>query len=218
MPMPDHLPATHPAPSLLPVRLGIHGSPGLARRIVAQAGLRDEDVRWVPYDVSAPFRELSAGEADVMVVKYEVREPGLAVSRPVLHDGRAAIVGAHHPLARRASVSLDELADYDGFRCPGSFPSYVWDRVVPPHTPSGRPIRRIHPMTTVDEMAAVLARTDAVHISFQSLDALVPPGIAVVPVHDMPPAPVALCWLRNAGLPPHAARFVAAAEAGALPC
>lgn len=194
--------------------VGVHGSPGVAVRVLRAAGWAEDDVRLSPYDVRDPFRGLRTGEQHVMIVKYDVREPDLAVSRPLVEDARAVLVGRHHALATRASVSLDDVAGYPAFRCPENFPPDVWDRVVPPRTPAGHVIDRVHPMTTVDDMVRILGATDAVHVSFASLRADVPHGIAVVPVHDLPPAPVALCWLRTAPLPAAAARLVADAEAG----
>ncbi|MEU5434490.1 LysR substrate-binding domain-containing protein [Streptomyces sp. NPDC020719] len=207
-------PSTSGAPGAPPVRLGIHGSPHLASAIVRAAGRAESDVRMVGYDVEDPFRGLRAKELDVMIVKYGPREPDLAVSRPVAYDPRAAIVGAHHPLATRASVSVEELADYDAFRRPGTFPASVWDEVVPPRTPAGRAIPRRHDMGTVRGLMELLARTDAVHISFQSLDTITPPHIKVVPIEDLPPAPVALAWLREPGPAAHIRQFITDAENG----
>ncbi|MFJ5938476.1 LysR substrate-binding domain-containing protein [Streptomyces sp. NPDC093071] len=201
-----------PRTAARPVRLGIHGAPHLATRIIRAAGHRPEEVEFVPYDVAEPFRPLREGAVDVMIVKYVLREPDIAVGDPVAFDDRALIVGADHPLADRASVSIEEAAPYDSFSCPGDFPPYVWDLVVPPHTPRGTPIRRVHPMTTVEGMVEVLTATRAVHVSFASLEAVLPPHIRAVPVHDLPPAPVALARLRDAELPPPAAALLADAE------
>lgn len=212
--MPDIPPATAPA-ATRPIRFGIHGSPHLAKRIIAAADTDPATVEFVPYDVAEPFRPLREGALDIMIVKYGLHEPDIASSATVAHDGRALIVGAHHPLAGRDTVSVEEAAGYDAFDCPGDFPPYVWDLVVPPRTPAGTPIRRVHRMTTVEAMVDILAGTRAVHVSFQSLDAIVPPHIRVVPVHDLPAAPVTLAWLRGTPLAPEAAAFVAAAERSA---
>ncbi|WP_369393213.1 LysR substrate-binding domain-containing protein [Streptomyces sp. CG1] len=198
-----------------PVRFGIHGAPHLATGIVTAAGHGPEDVEFVPYDVAEPFRPLRERTADIMIVKYTLREPDIALSRPVAHDGRALIIAADHPLAARNAVSVEEAARYDAFGCPGDFPPYVWDKVVPPRTPAGTPIRRVHPMTTVKGMVEILSKTRAVHLSFQSLEAVLPPYIRAVPVHDLPPAPVTLAWLRDAELHPKAAALVADAERSA---
>jgi DNA-binding transcriptional LysR family regulator len=194
------------------IRFGIHGSPHLPARILRETGRTEDQVRWVYYDVADPFRELRAGDVDVMIVKFAVHEPGLEVSAPVAHDARAVVLGADHPLAGRAAVSVEDLADYEAFHCPDSFPSYVWDEMVPPHTPSGRPIRRVHQMGTVSQLVDQLATSQAVHLSVLSLAELLPPKVRVVPIEDLPPAPVALCWLRDRVLPPHVAGFVADAE------
>ncbi|MBD0742451.1 LysR substrate-binding domain-containing protein [Streptomyces sp. CBMA152] len=207
-------PSTSSAPGAPPVRFGIHGSPHLASAVVRAAGRDGSAVQMVGYDVEDPFRGLRAKELDVMIVKYGLREPDLALSRPVAYDPRAAIVGAHHPLATRASVSVEELADYDAFRCPGAFPAYVWDEVVPPRTPAGRTIRRRYDMGTVQGLMELLAGTDAVHISFQSLDTITPPHIKVVPIADLSPAPVALAWLRELEPGAHVRQFITDAENG----
>ncbi|MFF4098226.1 LysR substrate-binding domain-containing protein [Streptomyces sp. NPDC001903] len=215
MPTPAPTPAaTRTAPRT--VRMGVHGSTHLASRLVAAAGHAPESVEYVPYEVTEPFGPLRAGDADIMIVKYDPLEPDLAVSGPVGFDGRAVLVGAHHPLAGRASVSVEEVAEYGGFRCPGEFPPHVWDLVVPPRTPLGRPIRRIHAMTTLTAMTELLRSTYAVHLSFRSLEAVVAPDVKVVPVHDLPPSPVAFAWLRDTGPAEHVRRFVADAQRAAL--
>ncbi|MFE4516159.1 LysR family transcriptional regulator substrate-binding protein [Kitasatospora sp. NPDC056783] len=214
--MSDSAPATAPA-ATRPIRFGIHGSPHLAESIIAAAGTDRATIELVPYDVREPFRPLREGAMDLMIVKYDLYEPDIAAGATVAHDPRAVIVGAHHPLAGRPSVSIEETTAYEAFSCPGDFPPYVWDLMVPPRTPAGTPIRRVHPMTTVEAMAAVLAETRAVHLSVRSLEDIVPPNIRVVPIHDLPAAPVTLAWLRGAELSPEAAAFVAAAERSAKP-
>jgi DNA-binding transcriptional LysR family regulator len=198
-----------------PTTLGVHGSTHVAARVITAAGHDPDDFAFEEYDLSDPFRVLRDGRVDVMLVKYSPREPDIAISRPLLFDGRAALVGAHHPLAAHDSVSVEDVAGYDAFDRPGSFPPDVWDAVVPPRTPSGAPINRVHPMTTIEGMIAVLSTTRSVHLSFQSLDVVLPPLVKVVPVHDLPAAPVRLAWLRDAALPRRAAAFIADAESSA---
>jgi DNA-binding transcriptional LysR family regulator len=194
------------------IRFGVHGSSHLAEQIITAAGHGLERVEFRHYDVVEPFRLLRGGDLDVMIVKYTLREPDVVYSRPVAFDGRAVIVSADHPLAARDAVSVEEVTAYDAFQCPEGFPPYVWDEVVPPATPAGTPIRRVHPMTTIEAMVAILAGTDAVHVSFRSLDPVVPPHIRVVPVHDLPAAPVALAWLRGTELSAEAVALIRDAE------
>lgn len=194
------------------IRFGIHGSSRLAEGIIASAGHRPQEVEFVRYEATDPFRQLRQGLADVMIIKYDLLEPDLVYSGPVAHDGRAALVGSGHPLASKDSVSVEEVADYEVFQCPGDFPPNVWDQVVPPRTPGGRELRRVHPLTTFEALTDLLTRTRAVHLSVASLAALALPGVKVLPVLDLPAAPVHLAWLREGELRADAARFVADAE------
>lgn len=198
------------------IRFGIHGAPDQAARILTDAGRSTDEVRWCAYDVADPFRELRAGRTDVMIVKFTVREPDLTVSRPIAHDERAVVVGTAHPLAGRTSVSVEELAAYPAFDCPGMFPRYVWDEMVPPYTPAGQPIRRAYRMGEFGELVDLLATTRAVHLSVLSLRTIAPPRIRVIPIHDLPAAPVALAWSTARGLPPHVADFVGDLETASV--
>ncbi|MFG2592609.1 DUF6182 family protein [Streptomyces sp. NPDC048438] len=209
------VPKAPPSTVARPLRIGVHGSPHQARQIVAAAGYEEERVSYVPYDVREPFRLLRAGELDFVLVKFALDEPDIVTSRTVALDGRAVLVRTGHPLAGHESVSIEDITAYDAFRCPGDFPPYVWDQVVPPRTPGGAPIRRVHPMGSVADMVEILGGSDALHLSFRSLEAIVPPGIRVVPVPDLPPAPVSLARLRHTPPPPEVAAFLAAAERSA---
>ncbi|WP_167158889.1 LysR substrate-binding domain-containing protein [Streptomyces sp. MBT27] len=197
------------------VRFGYHGSTEVVGRIVRLAGREDADVRLIEYDITDPFHGVRAGELDVMIVKFGINEPDLAVSRVLTEDARAAVLGAGHPLADRASVSIEELADYDVFAAPGKFPARVWDDVVPPRTPSGRPVRRNRQAATIPELMRMVAAGEAIHISLISLADLAPSGVKVVPIHDLPPAPVTLAWRRGAEVHDHVREFITTAEAAA---
>ncbi|BFV55547.1 hypothetical protein KCMC57_up06510 [Kitasatospora sp. CMC57] len=198
------------------VHLGYHGSAEVAHRITALAGAT-EAAELSQYDIADPFRGLRHGELDLAIVKFGLREPDLAVSRVLGWDARAVVVAVEHPLALAgaASVSVEDIARYDAFHCPGQLPGYVWDEVVPPYTPGGRPIVRRHQVGAIPEMLALVASGAAVHLSVASLADIAPPTVRVLPVHDLPPAPVALAWHRGADLPLHVRKFIATAEAEA---
>jgi DNA-binding transcriptional LysR family regulator len=197
------------------LRFGYHGSRLVPERIIRAAGLdpHGDGFELGVYDVTDPFRSLRAGEFDIIVAKFGLREPDLEESRPVAAEPRAAVMSAAHPLAGRASVSVEELAGYPAFDRPGLMPAYVWDQVVPPVTPAGRTIHRRHRVTTVPRMMELVATSHAVHISLGSLADIAPPGVTVVPIGDLPPAPVTLAW-RRGRLSEPARRFVDAAERG----
>jgi DNA-binding transcriptional LysR family regulator len=188
------------------IRLGYHGSPALPEKL-AEAGQTPAELH--QYDITDPFRALRAGELDVMIVKFRVAEPDLTCSTDLATDPRAVVVGAAHPLASRASLSVEELPPYAMFHCPRGFPPYVWDEVVPPTTPAGRPLRRQHDLPSTTAMIDLVADGRAVHLSVLSLADIAPPAVKVIPVRDLPPAPVALAWCRERA---HVRAFVTAAE------
>ncbi len=193
-----------------PIRLGYHGSPLVAQRIADAAGARPGEVTLVLYDIADPFHAIRSGLVDLMIVKFGIDEPDLVCGEVVDYDARAVVMSARHPLASRESVSIEEVAAYDAFDRPGNFPESVWDDVVPRQTPAGRPIRRVHRVTTIPQMMRIVAASHAVHISLISLADVAPEGIRVVPINDLPPAPVSLAWLRDALVPAHVASFLAA--------
>jgi hypothetical protein len=67
-------------------------------------------------------------------------------------------------------------------------------------------------MTDAASMMDTVTRTNAVHISVLSIADLAPPTIRVIPIHDLPAAPVGLARLRDPELG-HVRDFVADAEA-----
>lgn len=197
-----------------PIRFGYHGSLPAAQRIVRGAGHPVGRFSFAEYDITDPFGALRGGDLDLMIVKFGRTEPDLEYSATVATEQRVAVLGAHHPLAGRTSVSVEELADYEAFRRPGTFPESVWDEVVPPRTPAGRPIRRRHELTGAGTMMATVTRTDAVHLSLRSLADIASEAVRVVPVHDLPPAPVRLAR-RRGHTPDRVREFVHDAEAAA---
>jgi DNA-binding transcriptional LysR family regulator len=194
-----------------PIRLGYHGSRQFVWDMVRRAGYREEDITLTEYPVADPFGPLRHGEQDVIIVKFGIDEPDLASSAVLGTDPRAAVVAKDHPLADRESISIEELAGVESFRPPGGMPDYVWDRVVPRHTPAGHPIHRVHAWSTVPELLALVVDAGAVHLTLLSIAEVTPPSVRVIPIHDLPPAPVLLGW-RRADVPERVREFI-----GSLP-
>ncbi|GAB1338687.1 hypothetical protein ACE1SV_52770 [Streptomyces sp. E-15] len=194
------------------VRLGYHGSTSVASDVIRLAGRDEAETILSEYDIAEPFEAVRSGRQDVMIAKFAVREPDLATTRTLTEDARAVVVAAGHPLAAHDSVSVEDVAAYDCFDRPGDFPPYIWDEVVPPRTPAGRPLNRRHRVAVVPEMMRLVAAGAGVHLTVLSLADVAPAGVRVVPVHDLPPAPVTLAWPRERELPEHVRDFIAAAE------
>jgi DNA-binding transcriptional LysR family regulator len=194
------------------IRLGYHGSPLLARRLADRS---TQDVDLVEYDVCDPFRALRSRDLDLMLIRFGIDEPDLETGKVLGYDGRAAVVSSAHPLATHITVSVEQVAAYDAFECPDSFPQALWDRVVPRVTLMGQTIRRVHRAGSVQEMLKLVATSNAVHISLISLMGIAPSGIRVIPIDDLEPAPISLAWRRD-DLPSHAELFVKEVSTGGL--
>ncbi|NUT53608.1 MAG: LysR family transcriptional regulator [Saccharothrix sp.] len=192
------------------LRFGYHGSLDLPHEIVRAGGYSLDRVELVEYDVRFPFTPLREGRVDVMITKFDHRDPGLVYSEVVGLDPRAVVVGLDHPLAGRDEVSVEDVADYVGFQRPGYMPEEVWDQLVPPLTPGGKAIRRGFPLTTVPELMRVVASGEGVHLTVLSIADVAPPSVRVLPVPDLPPGVVNLAHLPDA--PEHVLKFVAAVE------
>jgi DNA-binding transcriptional LysR family regulator len=140
---------------------------------------------------------LRSGEVDVLVCWHVIDHSCLTLGPMIAEYPRVLAVAADHPLAGEPSVSVEVLGDY-------SVPSWGFkdsaDRVrqamVPPQTPSGRPIRA-HPtaVRTVGEAASLIARTQVALPTVTSMrHHFGNHRIVLVPIRDMPPVPLGLVW------------------------
>jgi DNA-binding transcriptional LysR family regulator len=132
------------------------------------------------------------------------------VCGPVLgHERRVLAVGPDHPLARRASVSIEDVADYATLSVVEElFPKEIAEAKVPDKTPKGRTIRR-HP-TAFGDLAGHDPGRARVHINMLitsgevvlpttlAVEKILGEGILYVPIIDMPPIRRALVWQRRA--------------------
>ncbi|BAJ83031.1 LysR family transcriptional regulator (plasmid) [Acidiphilium multivorum AIU301] len=141
-----------------------------------------------------PYRALRAGEVDVLVTWLAIDEPDL-VAGPVLDLlPRVVIVAARHPLAKRSSVSIEDIADYGVPWAEAPFPAALMDVLNPQVTPSGKSIQRILPVKSMIEIAQAVASGTVVHITLDSLALFQRPDIVSIPLRDMPLLPLGLVW------------------------
>ncbi|MEV6488027.1 LysR family transcriptional regulator [Actinoplanes sp. NPDC051633] len=152
---------------------------------------------------TTPFADrlgpLRRREVDLVVTRLPLDQPDVVVG-PVLSDAdrRVVMVGRSHPLAGRADLSVEDLADHD-VRRPYGVPAEVAEATCPSRTPSGRRIRFIDaPVGDVAELLLLLARGRLVHPTvapfarhFQH------PDVVTVGVRDLPPSACALAWLKD---------------------
>ncbi|MFI6265222.1 LysR family transcriptional regulator [Micromonospora sp. NPDC051006] len=148
-------------------------------------------------DFGDPFGRLRAGEIDVQIVWLPVDEPDLTVGPVVYTEPIVLAVAADHPLAGRASISYNDLADQTVMG--GARPSYWREALVPVRTPDGHVIKIGPTVSTFQEMIPILATGEAVSpVHAHAARYYARPDIAYVPIHDAPPARWVLIWRAGA--------------------
>src|SRR5215472_3184415 len=128
-----------------------------------------------------------------------ISQPGVSEAVRVLESAfayyqRALAVAATHRLAGRRTVSIEDLAGEQVAMLPPSTPPAVYDLLVPPPTPSGRPIRRTQPVQTINEILSLVARGRIVHPTSSTVPIFNRDDVALIPIDDLPPLPLGLVW------------------------
>ena len=137
---------------------------------------------------------LRAGEIDVMLVPVPVREPDLAASPVLFREPSVLAVSARHPLARRDSVCLEDLA-VDKVLRPRGLPGYMDESLVPRQTPSGKPVERGADFSTVQEMLSLIGAGRGIFpvpAHARRFDSR--PDITYLPIRDGLPRERRLIW------------------------
>jgi DNA-binding transcriptional LysR family regulator len=169
--------------------------PALSRLIAAfQARYPACEVRLQEVETFDAYRALRRGDIDVLCNWLAVDQPDLAAGAAFAHYRRALAVAPTHRLAGRASVFVEDLADEETALLPRSVPPAVYDLLVPPCTPSGRAIRRTHPVATINEILSLVALGRIVHLTSSAVPIFNRDDITLVPVIDLPPLPLGLVW------------------------
>ena len=138
-------------------------------------------------------------EVDLAVTRLPLHQPDIVVG-PVLSAAyqRVVMVGRTHPLAARADLSVEDLADHD-VRRPHGLTAEQAEATCPTRTPSGRPIRFVDaPVNDNAELLYLLARGRLAHPTVAPFaEHFQHPDVITVPLRDMPPSTCALARLKD---------------------
>lgn len=182
------------------LRVGFLG-PVAGRVVLDVMGAMDADleIHLSETQIADPCRPLRDGEVDVALTQLPVREPGISTGPVVLSERRVLAVSARHPLARRASVRLEDLARDRTFLPTGKPPADWLDSYLPWSTPEGRPIERGAAVGTFQELLALVAAGRGIcPVAAHNVRYHPRPDIAFVPIADAPPLEFGLAWPTSA--------------------
>ena len=176
--------------------------PALSRLIAAfQARYPACEVRLQEVETFDAYRALRQGDVDVLCNWLAVDEPDLSAGTAFAYYQRALAVAATHRLAGQRTVSIEDLADEEVALLPPSTPPGVYDLLVPPRTPSGRPIRRTQPVQTINEILSLVARGRIVHPTSSTVPIFNRDDVILIPIDDLPPLPLGLVWCTDRANP-----------------
>ena len=140
------------------------------------------------------YRQLRRGDVVVLCNWLAVDEPDLTAGSVFAHYQRALAVAPSHRLAGQRTVSAEDLAGEEVALLPPSVPAAVYDLLVPPRTPSGRPIRRTQPVQTINEILSLVAQGRIVHPTSSDVPMFDRDDVVLIPIRDLPPLPLGLVW------------------------
>jgi DNA-binding transcriptional LysR family regulator len=169
--------------------------PPLSRLVAAfQARYPACEVRLHEVETFDAYRALRRGDVDVLCNWLAVDQPDLIAGTAFAHYQRALAVAATHRLAGKHTVSIEDLAEEEVALLPPTTPSAVYDLLVPPRTPSGRPIRRTQAVQTINEILSLVARGRIVHPTSSAVPIFNRDDVTLIPIGDLPPLPLGLVW------------------------
>ena len=169
--------------------------PALNRLVsVFQARYPACEVRLTEVETFDAYRPLRRGDIDVLCNWLAVDEPDLTAGATFAFYQRALAVAATHRLAAQPAASVEDLADEEVALLPPSTPPAVYDLLIPPRTPSGRPIRRTQPAQTVNEVLSLVARGRIVHPTSSTIPIFDRTDVVLVAIDGLPPLPLGLVW------------------------
>jgi DNA-binding transcriptional LysR family regulator len=155
-------------------------------------------VRLVATPLNDRLGPLRRREVDLTVTRLPLAQPDIVIG-PVLAQGdpRVVMVAVDHPLAGQRDVSVEAFADLP-MRKPADAPELA-EASCPSHTPGGRRIVPVDvEVNDVSELLLLIAQGRLVHSTVAPFaEHFRHPGIAIVPVRDLPPSSTALAWLRG---------------------
>jgi DNA-binding transcriptional LysR family regulator len=147
-----------------------------------------------------PLGPIRGGLVDVLAMRLPIDRPDLTVGPILSREPRVLAVARDHPLADRARVSIEDVADYQVAPLDG--PEELIEEFVPRRTPSGRPIRRARHTHSPYEVVTLIARGKIVHPTVPSFAAYAGhPNLVYIPLTGMKPSRTALVWRRGTADP-----------------
>ncbi|KAA6212013.1 LysR family transcriptional regulator [Streptomyces albofaciens JCM 4342] len=183
-----------------PLRVGF-SSPLAGELVLAAASVYGErnpgagEVLLHETPLNDPYGLLRSGALDLLLAQYPVAEADLRTGPVLISDTRVLAVAGRHRFARRACVTLDDLATEKLLSLSGPVPDYWLDHLLPRTTPGGRTVARGTAAATRQELLALVGAGQGVHpTAAHEVRYYARPNVTYVPITDAPPLEYGLTW------------------------
>jgi DNA-binding transcriptional LysR family regulator len=144
-----------------------------------------------------PTAGLADGSTDVALVRLPLGNPEI-VHEVLFAEPRVLAVATDHPLAQRESVRMADIIDEPLIATYTN--DTTWDDfwlAVDVRPEGQRPVIS-HRVETLDEELMLVATQGAMTITAQAAERYLPrPGVACIPIADIPPSLGAVAWHRD---------------------
>jgi DNA-binding transcriptional LysR family regulator len=184
-----------------PLRVGFQGTAD-DRLLAAVTAFQDRhagsSVEIAEIPLSDPFGPVHRGEVDAAVVLLPVEEEGLVLGPVFSRQAQRLVLSTRHPLARRAEVSAEDLADVPLISAAEPAGEY-WRRAhAPTSTPGGRSIPRGPAVSTLQEGVWLIAAGRGGMLLCEPTAAYHRRrDVVAVPVAGLPETALGLVWHRD---------------------
>ncbi|KPC87679.1 LysR family transcriptional regulator [Streptomyces sp. NRRL WC-3753] len=138
---------------------------------------------------------LRSGEVDLALTCHPMHEEGIVMGPVLVREARMLAVPTGHPFARRATVSVEDLARVTVLQMPETLPESLRQDRAPRRTPAGRPIALGPSAATFNETLTLVGAGEGVFaVGAHTRRYSVRPDVVYVPFEDAAPVDWGLVW------------------------
>ncbi|MFG2949537.1 LysR family transcriptional regulator [Streptomyces adustus] len=159
---------------------------GAARRFSARHP--DCEVRIKEAHLPQVLPWLRDGEVDLALTCFPVHEEGVVTGPVLVREARMLAVPVGHPFARRAAVSVEDLARVTVVQLPRTLPKSPRRDRTPPRTPAGRSVTPGPSAETLNEVLTLVGAGEGVFaVGAHVRRYFVRPDVVYMPFEDAAP-------------------------------
>lgn len=184
-----------------PLNIGFLGAAGGQFLLRATRAFRAEhptaEIGLQEFQMNTVITGLRARDSD-MALLSPFADPELVAGPALWTERRYLAVSSRHPLASRAEIRQEDLAEVVLLRMPDNCPASISEDRVPSRTPMGRPIAHGPAATTFLEVLLLVGADEGAFTVGEEVNRFYTrPEVTYLPITDAPPIARSLVWRRS---------------------